>query len=45
MVLELAMKAGCDAMVPYNQRDFAGDEETFQIRVVAPGEFLRDIGA
>lgn len=45
MVLELAVKAGCDAIVTYNQRDFAGVEETFQIRVVAPGEFLKDIGA
>jgi putative PIN family toxin of toxin-antitoxin system len=45
IVLELAVKAGCDAIVTYNQRDFAGVEETFQIRVVAPGEFLKDIGA
>jgi predicted nucleic acid-binding protein len=45
MVLELAVKAGCDAIVTYNQRDFAGVEEAFQIRVVAPGEFLKDIGA
>jgi hypothetical protein len=45
MVLELAVKAGCDAIVTYNQRDFAGVEEAFQIRTVAPGEFLKDIGA
>lgn len=45
MVLELAVKAGCDAIVAYNQRDFAGVEETFQVRVVAPGKFLKDIGA
>jgi predicted nucleic acid-binding protein len=45
MVLELAVKAGCDAIVTYNQRDFAGVEKTFQIRVIAPGEFLKDIGA
>jgi hypothetical protein len=45
MVLELAVKAGCDAIVTYNQRDFAGVEETFQVRVVTPGEFLKDIGA
>jgi predicted nucleic acid-binding protein len=45
MVLELAVKAGCDAIVTYNQRDFAGVEETFQVRVVTPSEFLKDIGA
>jgi predicted nucleic acid-binding protein len=45
MVLELAVKAGCYAIVTYNQRDFAGVGETFQIRVVAPGEFLKDIRA
>ena len=45
IVLELAVKAGCDAIVTYNQGDFAGVEETFQIRVVAPGDFLKDIGA
>jgi putative PIN family toxin of toxin-antitoxin system len=45
MVLELAVKAGCDAIVTYNKRDFAGVEETFKVRVVEPGEFLNDIGA
>jgi predicted nucleic acid-binding protein len=45
MVLELAVKAGCDGIVTYNQGDFAGVEETFQVRVVAPGAFLKDIGA
>ena len=45
MVLEVAVKAGCDVIVTYNQRDFAGVEETFQIRVVAPSEFLKSIGA
>lgn len=45
MVLELALKAGCDYIVTYNKRDFAGVEKTFQMRVVDAGEFLRDIGA
>jgi putative PIN family toxin of toxin-antitoxin system len=45
MVLELEVKAGCDAIVTYNKRDFAGVEETFKVRVVEPGEFLKDIGA
>ena len=45
MVLELAVKAGCDYIVTYNKRDFAGVEKTFQVRVVGAGEFLREIGA
>ena len=31
MVFELAMKAGCDYIVTYNQRDFAGVEQAFQV--------------
>ncbi|MGH8058763.1 MAG: putative toxin-antitoxin system toxin component, PIN family [Candidatus Entotheonellia bacterium] len=45
MVLELALKAGCDYIVTYNKRDFAGVEKAFQVRVVDAGEFLRAIGA
>jgi putative PIN family toxin of toxin-antitoxin system len=45
MVLELALKAGCDYIVTYNKRDFAGVEKAFQVRVVNAGEFLRAIGA
>jgi putative PIN family toxin of toxin-antitoxin system len=45
MVLELAVTAGCDAILTYNQRDFTGVKATFQIGVVAPAEFLKDIGA
>ena len=44
-VLELALKAGCDYIVTYNKRDFAGVEKAFQMRVVDAGEFLRAIGA
>ena len=45
MVLELALKAGCDYIVTYNKRDFVGVETAFQVRVVDAGEFLRAIGA
>jgi len=44
LVLELAVKAGCDYIVTYNKRDFVGVEQ-FNLRVVDPGEFLLMIGA
>jgi len=43
MVLELAVKAGCDYIVTYNKRDFRGVER-FNLRVVEPKEFLQIIG-
>ena len=43
LVLELAVKAGCDFIVTYNRRDFAGCER-FGIRAISPAEFLRDLG-
>lgn len=43
MVLELAVAAGCDCIVTYNQRDFTGAEE-FDIGVLTPKEFLHRIG-
>jgi putative PIN family toxin of toxin-antitoxin system len=43
MVLELAVAAGCMAIVTFNQRDFRG-AESFGIRVLTPQEFLREIG-
>jgi putative PIN family toxin of toxin-antitoxin system len=42
-VLELAVAAGCDYIVSFNQRDFTGVER-FGIRLVNPGEFLKLIG-
>ena len=45
MVLELALKAGCDYIATDNKRDFAGIDKAFQVRVVDAGEFLRAIGA
>lgn len=44
MVLELAVAAGCDSVVTYNDRDFVGIEK-FGIRAVAPAAFLQEIGA
>lgn len=42
-VLELAVAAGCEYIVSFNQNDFVGVER-FGIRVVTPGEFLQIIG-
>ena len=44
MLLELAVTARCDFIVPYNTRDFVGAER-FALRVIEPGAFLRYIGA
>ncbi|MGG6268131.1 putative toxin-antitoxin system toxin component, PIN family [Leptolyngbya sp. AN03gr2] len=44
MVLELAVKAGCDSVVTYNTRDFVGIEQ-FGLRTETPAQFLRSIGA
>jgi predicted nucleic acid-binding protein len=43
MVLELAVKAGCRAIITYNQRDFAGCEH-FGVSTLTPAEFLDRIG-
>ncbi len=43
MVLELAVKAGCDYIVTFNKRDFRGIEQ-FNLEAVEPVEFLRAIG-
>jgi putative PIN family toxin of toxin-antitoxin system len=42
-VLELAAEAGCETIVTHNVKHFAGCE-TFGIRAITPGEFLRQIG-
>ncbi|MEE8586891.1 MAG: putative toxin-antitoxin system toxin component, PIN family [Acidobacteriota bacterium] len=44
MVLELAVAAGCEAIVSYNKRDFGGVGR-FGVRVCDPKEFLTEIGA
>lgn len=43
MVLELAVKAGCEIIITYNTRDFAGVEQ-FGLKLLNPSEFLRLIG-
>jgi putative PIN family toxin of toxin-antitoxin system len=43
MVLELAVKAGCETIITYNTRDFAGVEQ-FGLKLLKPSEFLRLIG-
>ena len=43
MVLELAVKAGCDFIVSFNKKDFVGVER-FGIEAVTPAEFLQRIG-
>jgi putative PIN family toxin of toxin-antitoxin system len=42
-VLEVAVAAGCDAIVTYNKRDFRGIER-FGLRVLDPRELLSEIG-
>lgn len=43
MLLELAVAAGCDAIVTHNRRDF-GPAHRFGIRVLSPAQFLEEIG-
>lgn len=40
MVLELAVAAGCEAVVTHNQRDFVGAER-FGVRIDTPRAFLQ----
>lgn len=40
MVLELAVAAGCEAIITHNRRDFVGTER-LGVRIATPGEFLR----
>jgi len=42
-VLELAVAAGCDAIVTYNKRDFRGVGR-FGLRVLDARELLSEIG-
>jgi len=42
-VLEVAVAAGCDAIITYNKRDFKGIER-FGLRVLDPRELLSEIG-
>ena len=42
-VLEAAVAGGCDAIVTFDRRHFAGAER-FGVRVVSPKDFLYEIG-
>lgn len=42
MILELAVTAGCDAIITFNKRDFRGCEQ-FGLRLLTPLELLREI--
>lgn len=44
LVLEVAVEAGCDFIITYNQRDFAGSGR-FGIEILTPKQFLTMIGA
>ncbi|MCB0081451.1 MAG: putative toxin-antitoxin system toxin component, PIN family [Caldilineaceae bacterium] len=43
MVLEVAVTAGCDAIVTFNQRDFRGSDQ-YGIRILKPAALLQEIG-
>lgn len=43
MILELAVTAGCDYIVTYNEKDFSGVER-FGLRTIRPAAFLKLIG-
>ena len=42
MILELAVKAGCDYIVTFNTRDFHG-VEAFGMEAIEPGTFLKKL--
>ena len=44
LLLELAVAAGCDAIVTYNVRDFGG-AKAFGVSILEPAFFLRRVGA
>jgi len=43
MVLELAVAAGCEAVVRHNRKDFRGIEQ-FGLKALTPQELLKRIG-
>ena len=45
MVLEVAVNAGAKAIITFNPKDFKGVKEKFNIEILTPKEFLKNIGA
>lgn len=43
MVLEAAVNGGADALVTHNVRDFAKGAQKFGLRVLRPGELLKEL--
>lgn len=43
MVLETAVNGQADALITHNVRDFAKGAERFGLRVLRPGEFLKEL--
>lgn len=43
MVLEAAVNGGADALVTHNVRDFAKAAATFGLRVLRPGDLLKEL--
>ena len=43
MVLEAAVNGGADALVTHNVRDFVRGAEKFGLRVLRPGELLKEL--
>mgnify|MGYP003473967099 FL=1 len=43
MVLETAVNGQADALITHNVRDFAKGAERFRLRVLRPGEFLKEL--
>lgn len=43
MVLDAAVNGQADALITHNVRDFAKGAERFGLRVVRPGEFLKEL--
>lgn len=43
-VLEVAVAAGCDYIITYNQKDFKGVEQQFGIQIINAKAFLQEIG-
>jgi len=44
MVLETAFNAGATYIITYNNKDFSGVSEKFNIQIITPKEFLQLTG-